>query len=84
MNIHHYKDLKIEVLDEPTFKFGATDNKFNYSKSYFGNGANEYPTSNHGVKIFQDDVQINNVFSLPPEVQLAFIKIHHLSTIMTY
>jgi hypothetical protein len=60
MIIHHYKELRIEVLDEPTFKVGSADNTFNYSKSYFGNGATEYPTSNHGIKIFQDDVQINN------------------------
>jgi hypothetical protein len=39
MNRHYYKDLRIEVLDEPTYKVGSADNKFNYSKSYFGNGA---------------------------------------------
>lgn len=60
MNRHQYKDLTIEVLDEPIFKVGSADNNFNYTKSYFGNGAEEYPTSNHGVKIFQDDVQTNN------------------------
>lgn len=60
MNRHQYKDLRIEVLDEPTFKVGSADNNFNYLKTYFGNGAEEYPTSNHGVKIFQADVQINN------------------------
>lgn len=60
MNRYQYKDLRIEVLDEPTFKVGSADNNFNYSKSYFGNDAEEFPTSKHGVKIFQDDVQINN------------------------
>jgi hypothetical protein len=60
MNRYQYKDFRIEVLDEPTFKVGSADNTFNYSKSYLGNGTEEYPTSHHGVKIFQDDVQINN------------------------
>jgi hypothetical protein len=55
MNRHQYKHLTIEVLDEPTFKFGSTDNIFSYSKHYFGDGASEYPTSKHGIKIYQDD-----------------------------
>ena len=55
MNRHQYKNLTIEVTDEPTYKFGSTDNNFNYSKHYFGDGATEYPTSKHGIKIYQDD-----------------------------
>lgn len=60
MNRYQYKDLIIEVLDEPTFKYGSTDNSFNYSKHYFGTGAIEYPTSKHGIKIYQDDQIIDN------------------------
>jgi len=60
MNRYQYKDLIIEVLDEPTFKFSSTDNNFNYSKHYFGDGATEYPTSKHGIKIYQDDQIIDN------------------------
>ena len=60
MNKHHYNDLTIEVLDEPTYKFGSTDNNFNYSKHYFGNGATEYPTSKHGIKLYQDGQIIDN------------------------
>ena len=60
MNRHKYKDLIIEVLDEPTYKFGSTDNNFNYSKHYFGDEATEYPTSKHGIKIYQDDQIIDN------------------------
>ncbi len=60
MNRHQYKDLTIEVLDEPTYKFGSSDNNFNYSKHYFGNGATEYPTSKHGIKIYQDDQIIDS------------------------
>ncbi|RZK70863.1 MAG: hypothetical protein EOO85_20625, partial [Pedobacter sp.] len=60
MNGQQYKDLRIEVLDEPNYKVGSADNNFNYSSSYFGDGAKEYPTSRHGIKVFQDEVQINN------------------------
>jgi hypothetical protein len=60
MNRHQYKDLTIEVLDEPTYKFGSSDNNFNYSKHYLGNGAREYPTSKHGIKIYQDDQIIDS------------------------
>ena len=55
MNSYHYKDLTVEVVNEPTYKFGSSDNHFNYSKPYFGDGATEYPTSKHGVKIYQGD-----------------------------
>jgi hypothetical protein len=55
MNRHQYNDLTIVVLDEPTFKLGSADNNFSYSKQYFGENATEYPTSKHGIKIYQDD-----------------------------
>ncbi len=54
MNRHQYKNLTIEVIDEPTYKFGSTDNNFNFSKHYFGDGATEYLSSKHGIKIYQD------------------------------
>lgn len=46
--------MTIEVIDEPTYKFGSTDNNFNFSKHYFGDGATEYLSSKHGIKIYQD------------------------------
>ncbi|PCI35093.1 MAG: hypothetical protein COB60_04285 [Flavobacteriaceae bacterium] len=55
MNRHQYKGLIIEVLDEPTYTFGSADNNFKYSKHNFGEGATEYPTSKHGIKIYRDD-----------------------------
>jgi outer membrane protein assembly factor BamB len=54
MNRHQYKNLTIEVIYEPTYKFGSTDNNFNFSKHYFGDGATEYLSSKHGIKIYQD------------------------------
>ena len=57
---HQYKDLTIEVLDEPTYKYGSADNNFNYLKAYFGDNAEQYPTSKHGVKIYRDDQIIDS------------------------
>jgi hypothetical protein len=55
MNRHQYKDLTIEVFDDPAYKYGAADNIFNYSNHYFSEGAEEYPTSKHAVKVYLED-----------------------------
>ena len=60
MNRHQYKNLIVEVLDEPTYKCGSADNNFNYSKVYFGDNAKQYPTSKHGIKIYRDDQVIGS------------------------
>ena len=60
MNNYHYIDLTVIVTNEPTYKFGSSDNPFNYSKHYFGDGAEEYPTSKHGIKIYQDEQIIDS------------------------
>ncbi|SKC08420.1 hypothetical protein SAMN05660841_04125 [Sphingobacterium nematocida] len=60
MNQHQYKDLTIKILDEPTYKYGSTDNDFCYSKVYFGGEAELYPTSKHGIKIYQRDKVIDS------------------------
>lgn len=60
MNRHKYKELIIEVLDEPTYKYGSADNNFNYSRTYFGDNAEQYPTSKHGIKIYRDNEIIDS------------------------
>lgn len=60
MNRHQFKDLTIELIDDPTYTFNSTDNIFIYSKHYFSDGAKEYPTSKHGIKVYQNDQIINN------------------------
>lgn len=60
MNRYQYENLIIEVLDEPTYKFGSADNNFNYAKHHFGDGGQESPTSKHGIRIFQIDQEISN------------------------
>ena len=60
MNSYQYKHLTVEVIDEPAYKFGSSDNTFSYTKHYFGDSATEFPTSKHGVKIAQDNKIINS------------------------
>ncbi len=60
MNQYHYKNFTIEVIDEPAYKYGSVDNSFCYSRIYFGDDAERYPTSKHGVKIYEDDQIIDS------------------------
>jgi hypothetical protein len=60
MNSYQYKDLIIEVVNEPTYKFGSADNNFNYLKHYFGDRVIGYQTSKHGIKIYQNDQIIDS------------------------
>ena len=59
MNRYRYNDLIIEVLDEPTYTLSSTNN-FSYSKQYFGVDAKKYPTSAHGIKIYNADQIIDS------------------------
>ncbi len=60
MNRYQYKNLIIEILDVPNHRFDSTDNNFCYSKYYFADGAKEYPTSKHGIRIYREDRVINS------------------------
>lgn len=42
MKTYQFKDLTIELLDEPNYNVGSSDNNFNYSKHYFGDNAIDY------------------------------------------
>ncbi|MBL1411079.1 hypothetical protein [Sphingobacterium faecale] len=60
MNQYHYKNFTIEVIDEPTYKYESVDNSFCYSRIYFGDDDERYPTSKHGVKIYEGDIGIDS------------------------
>ncbi len=60
MNRYQYKDLIIEVFDDPIYSFNSTDNKVNYSKCYFGKDAREYHTSKHGIIIRRGNQEISS------------------------
>jgi hypothetical protein len=57
---HKYKNLIIDVFDEPTYEFGPAYNNFNYSKHHSGEGGPERPSANHGVRIFSGEKEIRN------------------------
>ncbi len=57
---YQYKNLTIEISDEPNYRFDSNDNNFCYSKHYFADGANKYPTSKHGIKIYRKDQIIDS------------------------
>ena len=60
MNTYEHNELRIEVSDDPTYGVDSEDNNFKYSKHYFGDGAKDYPTSKHSIKIFKHDELIND------------------------
>ena len=60
MNRYQYKELTIEVLDEPTYKYDSADNNFNYNKHYFSGDGEKYQISKHGIKILRDDLIIDS------------------------
>ncbi len=60
MSQYQYKDLIVEVLNEPGYESGVDNNAFNYSKEHFASMAYDFPTSKHGVKIFQDGKLISD------------------------
>lgn len=60
MNKYNYKDLVIEVYDDPSYKAGSADNRYHYQKQYFGNSGSEYATSKHGIKIYREEEETNN------------------------
>lgn len=60
MNRHQHKGLTIEIFNDSTYRFGSADNNLTYLKHYFGDNAEEYPTSKHGIKILDNDLELNS------------------------
>jgi hypothetical protein len=60
MNKYSYKDLIIELTDEPTYKLGSIDNDFNYSNFYLSEKSEFIPTTKHGIKIYQQNQLVDN------------------------
>jgi len=55
-----YKDLIIEVLNEPTFRIDSVDNLFDYERRYLAYDDLKYPSSYHGIKIIKDKKAIKS------------------------
>lgn len=60
MNKYSYNNLTIEIFNDSTFSINSNDNLEVYENIYFGDDAQEYPTSKHGIKLISNDKEINN------------------------
>lgn len=58
MKRYIHNGFVIEIVNEPDYRIGTADNKFNYSKQYFNEDGYIYSASGHAVKVFLHDRQI--------------------------
>jgi len=49
-----FQDYEIEITNDTTFKIGSADNTFTYDFVYQDEEVNEYQSSKHAIKVFQD------------------------------
>jgi len=57
--IYNYKNMAIELLDDPAFTVGA-DNKDAYASYYYTNECQNAKGSFHGIRLFKDDLELNS------------------------
>ena len=60
MKQHQFQDLTIQIFNDSTFSFGSADNRHHYLKHYFGRDLQGYIASKLGIKIFDEDNEINS------------------------
>jgi hypothetical protein len=58
-----YEQYRIELTDASTYSLNSSDNIEKYQLEYFQGTQNEdrfYPTSKHGIRLFENDIEINS------------------------
>ncbi|EHQ28170.1 hypothetical protein [Mucilaginibacter paludis] len=60
MIAHRFQNYIVKIFNDPTFSVKSTDRNHSYRRCYFSKDAYEYPTSKHGIKVFQNDIEINS------------------------
>ena len=60
MNRYLYDNLTVEVFNDSTFSLNSNDNLNVYKNIYFGEDAEKHPSSKHGIRLFENDEEINN------------------------
>ena len=60
MNRYLYDNLTIEVFNDSTFSPNSSDNLNVYKDIYFGEDAEKYPSSKHGIRLVENGKEINN------------------------
>ncbi len=48
------RTLELEIIDDSTFTLNSADNTNHYDDIYISEGAEKYPTSTHGIKLFDN------------------------------
>ena len=60
MKKYNYKDLRIEIFDDKSFKINSEDNETSYNQIYF-RGEDEYIVpAMHGIRIYENEKEINS------------------------
>ena len=54
-----FNEYTVDIIDDPNFSVGSTDNSFNYDKVYFDD-VHYQPTSKHGIKITKSGQPISS------------------------
>lgn len=60
MNKYFYKNFTVEVFNDSTFSLNSSDNLNVYKNIYFGENAEKYPSSKHGIRLIENGEEINN------------------------
>lgn len=61
---YQFQGLRIDIYDDPTFSFGSADNTYKYSQHHFGDNAQDYPVSKHGIKVYNDETEVSSCIIL--------------------
>lgn len=54
-----YKDFRIEVFNDESYKPGSSDNITSYNIEYIDN-KDEYIINQHGIRVFENKIEISN------------------------
>lgn len=57
---YFYNNFTIEVFNDSTFSLNSSDNLNVYKNIYFGEDAEKYPSSKHGIRLIKNDEEIDN------------------------
>lgn len=55
-----FQTYQIEITDDKTYRVGSADNDFTYDSVHLSEETRDYQTSNHAIKIFQDEKLIKS------------------------
>ena len=60
MNTYFHDKYIVEVFNDSTFSLNSNDNLNVYKNIYCGEDAKKYPSSKHGIRLIENDEEIDN------------------------